>query len=61
MSDSVIREGEMAQVWETVQALGGAVGKQSEALSALVKAFQAQSVELARLRALVEPEEESGK
>ena len=60
MSDFMIREGEMSQVWESVQALSGAVGKQSEALSALVKAFQAQGDELARLRALVEPVEESG-
>lgn len=60
MSDSVIRVGEMSQVWESVEALGGAVGKQSEAIGALVGAFQAQGEELARLRALVEPVEESG-
>ena len=60
MSDSVIRVGEMSQVWESVEALGGAVGKQAEAIGALVGAFQAQGEELARLRALVEPVEESG-
>ena len=58
MSNSVIRVGEMSQVWASVEALGGAVGKQSEAIGALVGAFQAQGEELARLRALVEPEGE---
>ena len=49
MSEPIIKEGEMEQVWQTINILSEALGKQSQAVVKLSEVITAQNARIAEL------------